>query len=219
MVQQYDRAEMFDALSHPTRIRILRLVYSKPRSFAELKHELGLESSGHLQHHLSKLVGLVEDNGHYVLTSLGIAALKLAEDSERPGSSLESVCSFQEAEAESETRPIRLELDHIHIKFTDPKRTLDFYKSLGFKVRRVQREDGEYVFIALSKGQIAPSNTSSKEEVSIGVIVDHLERVYDLAKEHGVEIIDDIRDRAWGPRSFYVRDPSGYVIEFEQASS
>ncbi len=210
---------MFNALSHPTRIRILRLIHERPRSFAELKHELGLESSGHLQHHMGKLAGLVMDDGRYVLTDPGIAAVKLVEDSERSGSSLESLCSLAEADDdENEAGQVRLELDHVHIKFLDRKRTFEFYEALGFKVRRVRGENGEYVFIALSRGQIAPSDSSATEEVSIGVVVDRLDRVYNLAKEYGVEIIDDIKDRAWGPRSFYVRDPNGYVIEFEQAA-
>ncbi|HZY46861.1 MAG TPA: VOC family protein [Candidatus Bathyarchaeia archaeon] len=207
---------MFDALSHPTRIRILRLLREKPRSFAELKHELGLESSGHLQYHMSKLAGLVVDDGRYVLTGPGTAALNLVEESEKPGSSLESVCASSEND-DIEKNQIRLELDHVHIKFLDRERTLDFYEALGFKVKRVRSENGEYVFIALSKGQIAPSGLASKEEVSIGVVVDRLDGAYNLAKKHGVEIVDDIKDHSWGTRGFSVRDPSGYVIEFEQA--
>src|SRR5215467_12504326 len=219
MVLQYEHAAMFDALSHPTRIRILRLINSKPRSFAELKHELGLVSSGHLQHHLGKLTGLVTDDGRYVLTVQGIAALKLAEDSEKSGSSLESVCSLMSSDDESETGQIRLELDHVHIRFQDSKRTTDFYKALGFKVQRVSRENGDYVFIALNRGQIAPTDSSANDEISIGLVVDPLDMVYHLAKKHDVEIVDDIKDRAWGPRSFYIRDPNGYLIEFEQAAT
>lgn len=206
---------MFEALSHPTRIRILRLIHEKPRSFAELKRELGLESSGHLQHHMSKLTGLVIDQGRYVITMPGLVALKIVEDSERPGSSLESLCSI--AQHDGDKNEIRLELDHVHIKFTNRNQTLDFYEALGFKVQRERVGNGEYVFIALNRGQIAPTDSSSGEEISIGVLVDDLDRVYHLARDHGVEIVDDIKERSWGPRTFYARDPSGYLIEFQQA--
>lgn len=212
---RFDPSSMFEALSHPTRIRILRLIHERPRSFAELKHELGLESSGHLQHHMSKLSGLVTDHGQYVITTSGLAALKILEDSERPGSSLESICSTSDRQGENDQ--IRSELDHVHIKFSNRNQTLDFYQALGFKVQRERVGNGEYVFIALSRGQIAPSEESSKDKISIGVLVNDLDRVYRLARNHGVNIVDDIKERSWGPRVFTARDPNGYLIEFQQA--
>jgi len=54
-----DRYRIFEALSHPTRVKILRLVKEKQLAFSALKHELGLESSGQLQHHLRKLSEMV----------------------------------------------------------------------------------------------------------------------------------------------------------------
>lgn len=216
---EHNRAVVFEAMSHPTRIKIIRLLHEKPRGFAELKRELGLDSNGNLQHHMGKLAGLVEDDGKYVLTDLGAAALELVEDSERPGASLESLCCSSTPDLDEHVEsnsPVRLELDHVHIKFSDHKRTVEFYEALGFKARRVPYENGEYVFIALNKGNIAPSD-SPDEKISIGVIVSQLDQVYRLAKEHGVEIVDDIKDRPWGPRSFYVKDPNGYILEFEQA--
>lgn len=53
------RAEVFDALSHPTRIMILKTLNENPAGFADLK-QLGIESSGHLKHHISKLNSLVK---------------------------------------------------------------------------------------------------------------------------------------------------------------
>ena len=54
------RAEVFDALSHPTRIMILKTLNENPAGFADLKKQLGIESSGHLKHHISKLNSLVK---------------------------------------------------------------------------------------------------------------------------------------------------------------
>jgi DNA-binding HxlR family transcriptional regulator len=70
-------AELFEAISHPTRIQILKTLEETPHGFSELKHELGISSSGNLTHHLSKLSTLVGTNaqGKYVLTDQGREAL------------------------------------------------------------------------------------------------------------------------------------------------
>lgn len=71
------RAEVFDALSHPTRITILKALGEGTLGFADLKKKTGIESSGHLQHHLSKLGPLVKTNeyGNYYLSDQGRDAL------------------------------------------------------------------------------------------------------------------------------------------------
>lgn len=76
--QSQIRAELFEALSHETRIRILQALGEQPVTFAELKRALHMESSGNLQHHLGKLGGLVKqtDDGLYALTDDGKEALR-----------------------------------------------------------------------------------------------------------------------------------------------
>ncbi len=71
------RAEVFDALSHPTRITILKALGEGALGFADLKKKTGIESSGHLQHHLSKLGPLVktDEYGKYCLSDQGRDAL------------------------------------------------------------------------------------------------------------------------------------------------
>ncbi|MGI0090434.1 MAG: ArsR/SmtB family transcription factor [Nitrososphaerales archaeon] len=85
---------IFQALSHPTRVRILTLIEQNELSFSALKHELGIESSGQLQHHLLKLSGLVseEKNGCYGLTDAGRRSLEIYWESERSGRSLQDLC-------------------------------------------------------------------------------------------------------------------------------
>jgi len=70
-------AELFEAISHPTRIQILKMLRGNALGFAELKHKLGISSSGNLSHHLNKLAALVETNsqGKYKLTDQGLEAL------------------------------------------------------------------------------------------------------------------------------------------------
>ncbi len=70
--------ETFEAIAHPLRINILKLLAKKPMSFSELKRKLGIKSSGKLDFHLKKLRGLVtlNDEGKYTLTKDGYAALQ-----------------------------------------------------------------------------------------------------------------------------------------------
>jgi len=73
------RAELFEALGHPIRIRILQALERRPMGFAELKKAAGIESSGHLSFHLTKLGGLLKvgDDGAYMLTDEGREALRV----------------------------------------------------------------------------------------------------------------------------------------------
>lgn len=69
---------MFEAVSHPLRIKILELLAKRHRSFSELKKALGIESSGKLSFHLKKLGGLIalDSEGKYTLTREGYAAFQ-----------------------------------------------------------------------------------------------------------------------------------------------
>ena len=73
--------DVFEAVSHPLRVKILRLLAVKPMGFSELKRELGVESSGKLDFHLKKMEKLivVGEDGKYTLTKEGFAALQAVE--------------------------------------------------------------------------------------------------------------------------------------------
>jgi DNA-binding transcriptional ArsR family regulator len=85
-----DSAELFDAIAHPTRIKILKILEKEPATFAALKRQLNLDSSGNLDHHLKKLGPLITtQNGNYTLTEVGkqalasISAVEVWNESER----------------------------------------------------------------------------------------------------------------------------------------
>lgn len=65
-------------------------------TFSTLKRELGLESSGHLQHHMQKLSAFIstDGDGSYSLTDLGGEALGVYRESTRTGRALEAVCGL-----------------------------------------------------------------------------------------------------------------------------
>lgn len=77
--QDFDttKAELFEAISHPLRIKILETLNEKPMGFAELGRAVGIESGGHLSFHLTKLRHLISTNsdGNYALTGEGKEAL------------------------------------------------------------------------------------------------------------------------------------------------
>lgn len=73
-----DRAELFEVLGHPTRIKILQSLSRSPLSFSDLKIRAEVGSNGLLSFHLGKLTGLVKVvEGSYVLTDEGREALRI----------------------------------------------------------------------------------------------------------------------------------------------
>ena len=55
-----DRAELFEALGHPTRIKIVQALSEGSLGFAALKRKMGIESNGLLSFHIGKLKGIVD---------------------------------------------------------------------------------------------------------------------------------------------------------------
>ena len=82
------RAEVFEALGHPVRIRLLQTLERGPVGFAELKKAVGIDSSGHLSFHLGKLEGLLrtDQDGRYSLTDEGREALRIISATREEGS-------------------------------------------------------------------------------------------------------------------------------------
>ncbi|MBT0158948.1 hypothetical protein G4O51_03070 [Candidatus Bathyarchaeota archaeon A05DMB-2] len=72
-----NRVEIHDALSHKTRIKILKVLRDHgPLGFAELKVKSNTENNSTLQFHLLKLGSLIEKQlGNYAITEEGRAAL------------------------------------------------------------------------------------------------------------------------------------------------
>lgn len=77
-------ASLFEAISHPTRIQIIKLLENEGLGFATLKQKLMISSSGNLAHHLDKLRSLITNNteGLYTLNDSGHEALHAIETAE-----------------------------------------------------------------------------------------------------------------------------------------
>ncbi len=74
--------ELFEPVSHPMRIEIIKKLAEKPLRFADLKRYLKIDSSGLLDFHLKKLDDLItiNDEGNYTLTVLGTFYLPIKND-------------------------------------------------------------------------------------------------------------------------------------------
>ena len=70
--------EVFEAISHPTRISILKELEKRPTRFADLKRNLKIKSSGRLDVHLKKMEAVIttDSDGLYTLNHRGYAALR-----------------------------------------------------------------------------------------------------------------------------------------------
>ena len=79
--------EVFEAISHPMRIEVLRLLAKRPIRFADIKRKLRIKSSGQLDFHLKKMVGVVTTDkyGNYTLNERGFAALMAVDVVSRHG--------------------------------------------------------------------------------------------------------------------------------------
>jgi DNA-binding transcriptional ArsR family regulator len=84
------KAELFEAIGHPNRIRIIQALDQGGMGFGELKKKVGMESSGHLAFHLGKLEHLVamDAAGQYVLTGEGREALRMIQTVRERGGEL-----------------------------------------------------------------------------------------------------------------------------------
>lgn len=56
--------ELFEAISHPLRIEIIKLLAEGPKRFADIKRELGIKSGGLLDFHLRFIFDVLTNYGH-----------------------------------------------------------------------------------------------------------------------------------------------------------
>lgn len=101
----------------------------------------------------------------------------------------------------------------------DPDAARAFYCSvLGFRV--AMDEDGMLMLASTSTPTTQliiawESPTAVDPEllgVDVSVEVEDVDRAHASARSAGLEIVRELRDEVWGIRRFFVRDPTGSVI-------
>ncbi|MDQ0734691.1 VOC family protein [Arthrobacter agilis] len=105
------------------------------------------------------------------------------------------------------------------LKTRNPAAARAFYEEfLGFRV--AMDEDGMLLFVSTTTPTTQvivawPSPTAVDPElldVDVSVEVDDVDAAYRGADQSGLAVVREIRDEPWGIRRFFVRDPSGHVI-------
>jgi len=146
------KAELFEAISHPVRIKILEALDERPMGFAELGRAVGIESGGHLSFHLTKLRNLIKTNrqGDYDLTGEGKEALWTIHALQKSG---------REAPNSGAGAPIR------HRSLTKPVIVIILIALLGLGLLAVIQEQE----VALQQGQI------SSQQQQIGLYVSEVQ--------------------------------------------
>jgi lactoylglutathione lyase len=118
-------------------------------------------------------------------------------------------------------------LGYIVLFVDDFEGTMEFYaKKVGLPVRL--RADGyaEFAvegakFALLSRSRVAElvgekqtgKAAPGPDKVAVTILVEDVDRVVKELSGRGVSFLDTPKDRPWGQRSVYFRDPEGHLIE------
>ena len=119
--------------------------------------------------------------------------------------------------------------DHVGIRVSDPARSVQFYRSLGFepdpdfsndRVSELVSADGTRINLIFN-GERRPNNVLMDEAVKwpghthAAFIVDSLDRLLAWAEAEGIAITEGPVD--WDRRiTCFLRDPDGNVLEFNE---
>lgn len=121
------------------------------------------------------------------------------------------------------------------LSVTNIKKSLKFYKTLGFKVN-YERPENKFAFISLDKIQfmlqelsendkwnIAPLSYPFGNGINFQLEVDNINQIYNSLKSQNYKIIFDIEenwyrqdDKLLGNKEFLVQDPDGYLLRFSE---
>jgi catechol 2,3-dioxygenase-like lactoylglutathione lyase family enzyme len=107
-------------------------------------------------------------------------------------------------------------LSHIHMPVPDLARSLAFYRDqLGLDVGYTSESMAEFPTAGLILDEVAGFKRFDVA-VTVGIGVDDVDSVFADLEARGVPVAEPPTDQPWGVRNFYVTDPDGYVVEFEQ---
>ena len=107
----------------------------------------------------------------------------------------------------------------------DIRRSVDFYRHLGFELLR---DGGDFVELTWEEHRLFLAEPSAFRDVehavlpvspvfplaNVRVMVPDVDRYWGLIHEIGAEIVVPIGDRYYGLRDFTIRDPDGFGVRF-----
>jgi catechol 2,3-dioxygenase-like lactoylglutathione lyase family enzyme len=107
----------------------------------------------------------------------------------------------------------------------DIKRSIAFYRSVGFEILR---DDGDFVELTWEDHRLFLAETSAFQGVeaaelvqraelpvaNVRVIVPNVDECWKVASDVGARVVVPIADRYYGLRDFTIADPDGFGIRF-----
>jgi catechol 2,3-dioxygenase-like lactoylglutathione lyase family enzyme len=107
----------------------------------------------------------------------------------------------------------------------DIRRSVDFYRGLGFELLR---DGGDFVELTWEQHRLFLAEPSAFHHVeqaglpeppafplaNVRVMVPDVDRYWRLAREIGADVAVSIDDRYYGLRDFMIRDPDGFGVRF-----
>lgn len=107
-------------------------------------------------------------------------------------------------------------LSHVHLPVAKLTRSLAFYRDrLGLEVGFAGESMVEFPAVGLVLDEEAEFRRS-EVSVTVGLGVEDVDSAFADLEARGCPVAESPADQPWGVRNFYVTDPDGYVIEFEQ---
>ena len=121
------------------------------------------------------------------------------------------------------------------LSVTDIKKSLQFYKTIGFKVE-YERSENKFAFISLYEIQFMLQESTSDDKWNVGPLtypfgnginfqleVENVDEIYDRLKKSGYRIVFDMEENWYrqgnkllGNKEFLVQDPDGYLLRFSE---
>jgi len=108
----------------------------------------------------------------------------------------------------------------IHVP--DVRSTIEWYRSIGFRLLRTNEEDGEVNWASLSFGNSeimlnsgGKASTAHRREIDLYITISNIDDLYRRLHDQ-VQIVEETHDTFYGMREFIVRDLNGFWITFGQ---
>jgi uncharacterized glyoxalase superfamily protein PhnB len=108
----------------------------------------------------------------------------------------------------------------IHVP--DVSSTIEWYRSIGFKLVRSNEEDGETNWASLSFGNSevmlnssGKASTAHRREVDLYITTDNVDDFYRRIQDK-VQVVEGLHDTFYNMREFIIRDINGFWITFGQ---
>lgn len=108
---------------------------------------------------------------------------------------------------------MKTSLEGTTLHVSDVERSLEFYKRIPGATVEVHRP-GRFALLNIGKSRLSLLGVRASGEFHLEIGTNDLDGLYEQLREEGIEPDGPPQDR-WGDRSFLVKDPDGYWVEFD----